>query len=211
MNVHSKSFKRREVAIATSSFVAAAFLFIAGSALGTSIGTDVTVTGDLYATSTVQATGNILGFADLFIGGTSTQSLADVAIGGAAGTNADVFISGGLGVANATTSDGDLIVGTGSAGGLLSFTANGRLVVGATSTALSSTGAPNKFVFDGGAMLVSSGGTGTTTLSIVNEAGSGAGSTGGCIELSKNGSTYRIFINAAEDGLTVQAGSCGGN
>ena len=181
MNVYLRSFKRREVAIAASAFIVAAFLFVAGGAFGTSIGTDITVTGDL------------------FVGATTSQALADVAIGGLAGTNADVFVSGGLGVANATTSDGDFIVGTGSSGGLLSFTANGRLVAGATSTALSSTGAPNKFIFDGGAMLVSSGGTGTTTLSIVNEAGSGAGSTGGCIELSKNGSTYRIFINASED------------
>lgn len=99
-------------------------------------------------------------------------------------------------------------MGTGSSGGFLSFTSNGRLVVGATTTALTATAAPNKFIFDGGAMLISSGGTGTTTLSIVNEAASGAGSTGGCIEMSKDGSTYRIFINATEAGLTVQLGSC---
>jgi hypothetical protein len=129
----------------------------------------------------------------------------DVVVGDNGSTN-DVYISGGLGVANATTSDGDLVVGTGSAGGFLSFTNNGRLVVGASTTALTATGAPNKFVFDGGNSVFSSGGTGTTTLSILTEAGAdGANS---CIEMSNDGLTYTLMINGAGTGVLVSQGSC---
>src|SRR3989344_1606610 len=201
MGTQSTAFSKRDVYIIITTAFVAATLMISTSVWGTSIGTDVTVTGDVYATSTVQATGNILGYADMFIGGTSTQALADVAFGGAAGTHADVYVSGGLGVANATTSDGDFIVGGGDL--ILSYTSNGRLVVGATSTALTATGGTvDKFVFDGGNMRVSSGGSASTTLSIDSEGG------GSCIELRQAGTLYRAFVNAAGTGILVEAGAC---
>ncbi|MBI4121531.1 MAG: hypothetical protein HY470_01065 [Candidatus Ryanbacteria bacterium] len=131
---------------------------------------------------------------------------ADVVIGRNGSTN-DLYVSGGLGVANATTADSDLIVGGGNV--ILSYTSNGRLVVGATSTALTSPKAPNKFVFDGGKALFSSGGTGTTTVSILSEAD--ADGANACIQMSSDGLTYRVFINGAGTGLTVQLGSCAGD
>lgn len=150
---------------------------------------------------------NVFATSDLFVGGTTTQALADFAIGSAtAGTNNNAYISGGLGVANATTSNGDFVVGTGPT---LSVTANGRLVVGASTTAAQSGSPGIKFVFDGGDAMISSGGTGTTTLSIVNEAA--ANGTNACIELSTDGALYRIFVNGARTGLTVEAGSCKNN
>jgi hypothetical protein len=124
-----------------------------------------------------------------------------------AGTNAHLYVSGGLGVANATSSTGDFIIR--AADPIFSFTSNGRLVVGATSTALTATGAPNKFVFDGGQAVFSSGGTGSTTLSVLSEAG--ADGQNGCIELSSDGLTYALYINGAGTGVEVSQKSCGGN
>ncbi len=127
------------------------------------------------------------------------------------GASSDLFVSGGLGVANATTSDGDFVVGgtTGGTGAILSYTANGRFIVGASTTAATNSAAPSRFVFDGGEAVFSSGGTGTTTLSIVNEAA--ANGTNACIEMSADGTLYRIFINGARNGVTVEAGSCTNN
>lgn len=127
----------------------------------------------------------------------------DVVIGRNGSTN-DLYVSGGLGVANATTTDGDFIIR--AADPIFSFTSNGRLVVGATSTALTAPGAPNKFIFDGGQAVFSSGGTGTTTLSILTEAG--ADGQNGCIEMSADGLTYAIFINNLRTGVTVAQKSC---
>ncbi len=75
------------------------------------------VSGALNATSTLHVSGNAWLGANLFAGGTTSQPLAAVAFGPAtdAGT-ADVYVSGGLGVGNATTSDGGFQVGS-----LLSF------------------------------------------------------------------------------------------
>lgn len=147
---------------------------------------------------------NVFATSDLFVGGTTTQALADFAIGSAtAGTNNNAYISGGLGVANATTSNGDFVVGTGPT---LSVTANGRLVVGASTTAAQSGSPGIKFIFDGGDAMISSGGTGTTTLSIVNEAATGGNNS--CIEMSRDGAIYRIFVATANNALTVEAGSC---
>ena len=127
----------------------------------------------------------------------------DVVIGRNGSTN-DLYVSGGLGVGNATTTDGDFIVRASDP--IFSFTSNGRLVVGATSTALTATGAPNKFVFDGGQAIFSSGGTGTTTLSVLSEAS--ADGQNGCIEMSADGLTYAIFINNLRTGVAVAQKSC---
>ncbi len=125
---------------------------------------------------------------------------ADVVIGRNGSTN-DLYVSGGLGVGNATTADSNFIVGGGNV--ILSYTSNGRLVVGATSTALAETGGTvDKFVFDGGNMRVSSGGSASTTLSIDSEGG------GSCIELRQAGTLYRAFVNAAATGILVEAGPC---
>src|SRR3989344_4835426 len=86
----------------------------AATTISTSITTDgsitatgnATITGDVYATSTIQATGNLIGYGDLLVGGTTTAVVTGFNLGGAAGTHADAYISGGLGVGNATTTDG---------------------------------------------------------------------------------------------------------
>lgn len=191
------------------------YFYSAGSATSTFASSGLSVgTGGLASSKGLTLTGgvaqlgaNVFATSDLFVGGTTTQALADFAIGSAtAGTNNNAYISGGLGVANATTSDGDFVVGTGPT---LSVTANKRLVVGASTTAAQSGSPGIKFIFDGGDAMISSGGTGTTTLSIVNEAA--ADGTNACIELSADGALYRIFVNGARTGLTVEAGSCKNN
>ena len=129
-----------------------------------------------------------------------------------AGTNAHLYVSGGLGVGNATSSTGTLEIGIGTAGSsMLAFSNNGRLVVGASSTAMTvgGTATTSKFVFDGGDAVFSSGGAGTTTFSILNEAA--ANQTNACIEMSTDGITYRVFINSARTGLLVEAGGCMNN
>jgi len=55
--------------------------------------------------------GNLYVSGDYFLGGTTTQPLADFALGGGDNSTADAYISGGLGVGNATTSDGGFQVG----------------------------------------------------------------------------------------------------
>ena len=68
----------------------------------------------MYASSTVQASGDIIGYSNIFGGGTSTQALATLAVTG------DGYFSGGLGVGNATTTDGLLETsGIGYFGGLI--------------------------------------------------------------------------------------------
>ncbi|MEK7630417.1 MAG: hypothetical protein AAB417_00080 [Patescibacteria group bacterium] len=196
----------REILLIITTFFVAATFFIALNSWATTIGTNVD-TSVFNASSTAHISGNINGGANLFIGGTTTQSMAAVAFGTAtAGTNIDAYISGGLGVNNATSADGDFVVGTSP---LLSFTKNGRLVVGATSTGAVSGISGHKFIFDGGQAIFSSGSTATATLSILNEAS--ADGTNACIEMSTDGITYRVFINSARTGLTAEAGSCGGN
>ncbi|MFC1595227.1 hypothetical protein ACFL3E_02255, partial [Patescibacteria group bacterium] len=128
--------------------------------------------------------------------GTSAPIIADgLSIGGAAGTHADVYVSGGLGVGNATTSDGDFVVGND-----FSVTANGNTIVGAPTTSIS------MFTVDGGNMTLSSGGTGTTTLSIMTEAA--ADGENSCIEMSNDGITYTLMIDGAGTGVLVSAGDC---
>jgi len=189
------------------------YFYSAGSATSTFASSGLSVsTGGLASSKGLTLTGgvaqlgrNVFATADLFVGGTTTQALADFAIGGAtAGTNNNAYISGGLGVGNATTSSGDFVVGTGPT---LSVTANGRLVVGASTTAAQSGSPGIKFVFDGGDASISSGGTGTTTLSVVNEAA--ADGNGGCIELSGTGKTYKLYIaSASSTRLALEVGSC---
>lgn len=123
------------------------------------------------------------------------------------GTNAHLYVSGGLGVDNATTSTGDFIVGIGTSGrAMLGFSNNGRFVVGTSTAMTSGTATTTKFVFDGGDASFSSGSAATTTFSILNTAGPNL--TNACIEMSTDGILYRVFINAARTGMLVEAGSC---
>lgn len=225
----------RESVVFITAFLIGAFLFIAvtvygasviGSAI-TGVGTTSPLWGDL-AVDQQAGQGSLKGVFVVGDNGTTTPTIfvsqkgiisfgsstpsplflnqGDVVVGRNGSTN-DMYVSGGLGVANATTTDGDFIIR--SADPVLSFTSNGRLVVGATSTALTATGAPNKFIFDGGQAVFSSGGTGTSTLSVLSEAGANAA--GGCIELSADGLTYAVYINAARTGVEAAQKSCGGN
>ena len=184
------------------------YFYSAGSATSTFASSGLSVgSGGLASSKGLVVSGGISHLrTGTLIGGTSTPALGvGLAIGSAtAGTNVGTYISGGLGVGNATTSDGDFIVGAGNL--ILSYTSNGRLVVGATSSALTAPGAVNKFIFDGGEATFSSGGTGTTTFSILNEAN--ADGTNACIQMSSDGLVYSVFVNGAGTGLSVELGSC---
>ena len=230
MHNNVKSFNLREVFVIVGAFVAAALLFVAFSSWATTIGTNIDATGTMgAATSTPWGTLAVdqreaQGIIDptfvvgdngtttpfIFVsskgivsfGSTTPSPLflnpSDVVIGRNGSTN-DLFVSGGLGVGNATTSDGDLVLGTGPTFAVLG---NGRLIVGASTTAHTGGANVDRFVFDGGNMRVSSGGSATTTLSI----DSGGG--GSCIELRQAGTLYRAFVNAAGTGILVEAGAC---
>ncbi|MEK7649348.1 MAG: hypothetical protein AAB367_00065 [Patescibacteria group bacterium] len=95
-----------------------------------------TVTNDLswhfnngfVSSASSSIAGNLYTSADFFLGGTTTQPLADFVLGGGDNTTADAYISGGLGIGNATTSDGDFIVGD----DFVVFN-NGRVGIGTTS------------------------------------------------------------------------------
>ncbi len=54
--------------------------------------------------------------------------------------------------------------------------------------------------------IFSSGNAGTTTFAIRNEAE--ANGNNSCIEMTADGTTYRVFINAARTGLLAEAGTC---
>ncbi len=221
----------RESTIFVTTLLIGAFLFIAvttygasvvGSTLG-GVGTTTPLWGDFVVEQASQ--GRLKGVLVVGDTGTTTPTMfisqkgviafgsstpspiflnqGDVVIGRDGSTN-DLYVSGGLGIANATTTDGDFIIR--SANPIFSFTSNGRLVVGATSTALTAPGAVDKFVFDGGDMVISSGGTGTTTVAILTEAA--ADGANGCIEMSGDGITYTIMINGAGTDVLVSQGSC---
>lgn len=190
---------RREVFVALFTFLIAALFFIATSAWGTTISTSIT-TAHLKASSTVQGTGDIIGYANLLLGGTtSIAASVDVAFGGAAGTHADVYVSGGLGVGNATTSDGDFVVGDSLKVYNSALSGSGRVLIGATTTS-------QGFTVEKASSIFSSGADATTTVGIVTE----STTKGGCIEMTAatDGALYKVFINAAGNGLTVEAGAC---
>lgn len=83
------------------------------------------VGADLF---TVYANGNIGMF------GTSSPVVIDgLSLGGGAGTHADLYVSGGLGVGNATTTDNGFVIGA----GLFTVYANGNIgMIGTSSPAL---------------------------------------------------------------------------
>ena len=66
------------------------------------------LTGSVNASSTLHASGNTWLGSNLFAGGTTSQPLTAFALGAAGSATADAYISGGLGVGNATTADGVL-------------------------------------------------------------------------------------------------------
>lgn len=239
MNKNRSGFSQEAFLVVGTFFVAAAFFVSVGAwatTIGTNIDADGTIgaatstpwgtlaveqraaQGIIDPTFVVGDTGTTTPF--IFVSprgvvsfGSTTPSplflnAADVVIGRNGSTN-DLYVSGGLGVSNATTTDGDFIVGGGALTSLLSYTVNGRLVVGATTTAATNNAPPTRFVFDGGEAMFSSGGTGTTTLSVISEAN--ANGANGCIEMSSDGVLYRIMINGAGNDVQVEAGSCVGN
>jgi len=74
-DIHIPAFTiRKEIIVGSIFFIAGALLFTAFSTIATTIGTNVSVTGHLFATSTVQATGNIVGYSNALFGGTTTPS-----------------------------------------------------------------------------------------------------------------------------------------
>jgi len=218
----------REAAIAVAVFSAAAFLFIGLSVWGTTIGTDIDSTGTMGAATSTPwgdlAVDQVAGKSELrpvfvvgdnatatpaiFVSqkgvvsfGSSTPSglflnVGDVVIG-RHGATSDLYVSGGLGVGDATTTDNAFVVGTS-----LTVNANGNVFIGTATTGLG-------FIVERSQSIFSSGGTGTTTLSVLNEAA--ADGTGGCIEMSSDGLTYRIMINGDGNGLLVEAGDCTGD
>ena len=224
----------------------------------TTISTNVVTDGHVKATSTVQATGSVLAYGDLLVGGSTTAAVTGLNVGGVTGTAASAFITGGLGVENATTTTGHFLVGN-------DFTvfSNGRVAVGATTSpvvagpSLSIGGAAGThadvyisgglgvanattsdgdfvvgddfFVYSNGriGIATSSPGTpeiglaasttethfasgGTSTVKIYsNDVTANAGK-GGCIEMNDSaGTIYKIFITHGSTTLLgVESGSC---
>ena len=96
-DIHIPAFTiRKEIILGVVFFIAGALLFTAFSTIATTIGTNVSVTGHLFATSTVQATGNIIGYADLILGTTTPWKGSDYAFEQQAGTQ-PVFLVGDTG------------------------------------------------------------------------------------------------------------------
>ncbi|TSC73363.1 MAG: hypothetical protein G01um101470_126 [Parcubacteria group bacterium Gr01-1014_70] len=130
--------------------------------------------------------------------GTTSPILVDgLSLGGAAGTHADLYVSGGLGVGDATTTDSAFVVGTG-----LTVYGNGDVLIGATTS-------PYGFVVEKPRYSFSTGDTSTSTLGIYNEAA--ANGANSCIEMSSDGLIYRVMINGAGTGILVEAGYCNGD
>ncbi len=182
---------------------------IDGLSLGGAAGThaDLYVSGGLGvgdATTTdnsfVVGTNILTVYANSNIGmfGTSSPLLVDgLSLGGAAGTHADVYISGGLGIANATTSDGHFVVGGDNDFIVYS---NGKVGIGGTTTI-------QGFSVKSADSLFSSNADSTTTVGIM----SNSSTKGGCIELTDStGALFKLFIasDTASTSLYVQAGAC---
>ena len=149
---------------------------------------------------TVYANSNIGMF-----GTSSPVVLNGLSLGGAAGTHADVYVSGGLGVGDATTTDYAFQAGGDGGiavfGGTSAALASGDVLIGATTSSYG-------FVVEKPQFMFSTGGTGTSTLSVLNEAA--ANGANSCIEMSSDGLTYRIMIDGAGTALLVEAGNCNG-
>lgn len=134
--------------------------------------------------------------------GSSTPSdlflnVGDVVIGRDGSTN-DLYVSGGLGVGDATTTDNAFVVGTN-----LILYANGDMLVGGTTTA-------QGFAVEKADVIFSSGADATTTVGILTE----STTKGGCIEMtSSKGNLFRLYIvdEVASTSLMVQEGSCEGH
>ncbi|MEK7173870.1 MAG: hypothetical protein AAB710_02185 [Patescibacteria group bacterium] len=237
-NIQISLSTRREFFIAVATFLASALFFISLSVFATSIGTDMDSTGTLgAATSTPwgdlavdQVAGkgrlrpvfvvgdNATSTPFIFVSqkgvvgfGSSTPSdkflnAGDVVIG-RGGATGDLFVSGGLGVGLSTTTDYSFIAGgtnglTVLGGGTTLGTASGDVIIGATTSTFG-------FVVEKPQFMFSTGGTGTSTLSVLNEAA--ANGANSCIEMSSDGLTYRIMIDGAGTALLVEAGNCSGS
>lgn len=131
-------------------------------------------------------------------GTTSPVVIDGLSLGGAAGTHADAYVSGGLGVGNATTTDGALEVGN-----ALRVYGSGDVLVGATSTAPGTSG----FAVNKTDIMFSSNADSTTTVTIMNN----STTKGGCIEMTdSSGVLWKLFVatDSASTSLYVQPGTC---
>ena len=129
--------------------------------------------------------------------GTSSPTLLDgVSLGtNTAGTNSDLYVSGGLGVGNATTTDGAFEVGTAG----IAIYGSGDVLIGATTTG---PGAAS-FVVEKTNIIFSAGSDATTTLTLTNESTTKAS----CIEMSDaGGKMYKLYI--ANGVATTSPGLC---
>lgn len=227
MNLSSTiALSRRELGVAVGMFVATAILFISLSVFATTVGTNIDADGTMGAATSTPwgdlAVDQVAGKSELrpvfVVGddGTTTPSIfvsqkgvvgfgsstpsdlflnvGDVVIGRNGSTN-DLFVSGGLGVGNATTTDGAFVVGA----DMLTVYGNGNTMIGGTTTV-------QGFAVEKADSIFSSGADATTTVGIITE----STTKGGCIEMTAatDGALYKIFINAAGNGVTVEAGSC---
>ncbi|MEK7630884.1 MAG: hypothetical protein AAB417_02560, partial [Patescibacteria group bacterium] len=109
-NLVYRAFSGTKYFTASSTVDQFAFRFADGfvSSASSSIAGSLTVSESINASSTLHASGNVWLGSNLFAGGTTSQPLAGFALGGAGSATADTYISGGLGVGNATTADGVL-------------------------------------------------------------------------------------------------------
>ena len=119
-----------------------------------------------------------------------------------AGTNAHLYVSGGLGVANATSSTGDFVIGDD-----FYFYNNGRFGIG------TSTPDGPKATFTASTTEAHFFSSATSTLKIYSSNNVQSGQ-GGCIEMEDSvGTIYRIYIThgsttATNAGLGIEQGSC---
>src|SRR3989338_11636504 len=129
-DIHIPAFTiRKEIVVGIIFFVAGALLFSAFSTIATTIGTNVSVTGHLFATSTVQATGNIVGYADLIMGTTTPWKGASFVFEQRAGTP-PVFLVGDTGTSTphfVISPKGYVGIGTASPGAFLDVAGNVRI------------------------------------------------------------------------------------
>ncbi|HAZ11152.1 MAG TPA: hypothetical protein DCY86_00050, partial [Bdellovibrionales bacterium] len=137
----------------------------------TTVSTSVTTGAHVYATSTVQATGSLIGYGNLLLGGTTTAAVTGVNIGGVTGTSRDAYRTGGLGIGVTTTTDGALET-------------SGKIYVGGSNLTISGTGTST---VSGGLIVSSSGGNvgiGTSTPTVFLSVGGAAATSDGNVYLT---------------------------